>query len=209
VVRNVTSFGVFIGIEDGIDGLCHVTDLSWSNTEKQPTDLYEKGDEVEAVVLSIDPEKERFSLGIKQIESDPWSSIHTKYPRGSEHTGKLLKLLDFGAIIELDPYIEGFLHISEVAEEKIDNIRDILKEEQEITVKVISIIAEERKLGLSVKRVGVDEDFSYENASPDIATTLGELIRAKIDLGDLRDVNAAEAISGEEEFAAEGSEAEA
>ena len=190
VVRNITNFGVFIGIEEGIDGLCHVTDMSWSQRNKAPTDLFEKGDEVEAVVLSIDPDKERFSLGIKQLAGDPWMSIHSKYPRGSVQKGKITKLLDFGAIVELDEFIEGFLHISEVSEEKIESIHSVFTEGQDIDVKIISIAPDERKLGLSVKRVGSDdEDYSYEAAEPDSATTLGALIRAKLDLGQLRDLD--------------------
>ncbi len=186
VVRNITNFGIFIGIDEGIDGLCHVTDLSWSHGTDNPAEAYEKGDEVEAIVLSIDPEKERFSLGIKQLAGDPWMSIHTKYPRGSIQKGKVTKLLDFGGIIELDEFIEGFLHISEIAEEKVENIHSVLTEGQEVDVKVISVIPEERKLGLSIKRVDHDDgDYSYDNAAPESATTLGELIRAKLDLGNL------------------------
>ncbi len=199
VVRNITNFGVFIGIEEGIDGLCHVTDMSYSHRVKSPTEMFEKGDEVEAVVLSIDPSKERFSLGIKQLINDPWINIHSKYPRGSTQKGKITKLLDFGAIVELDEFIEGFLHISEVAEEKIDSIHAVLEENKEVEVKIISIIPEERKLGLSIKRVGVeDDDYSYEAAEPGAATTLGELIRAKIDLGELPDANAGASDAGEE-----------
>jgi len=185
VVRNITNFGIFIGIEDGIDGLCHVTDLSWSHRVKHPQDIYKKGDEVDAVVLNIDAEKERFSLGIKQMQADPWNEIHRKYARGSVHEGTVTKLLDFGAIVELDEFIEGFLHISEIAEEKIENIHSALAEEQKIQVKVISIIPEERKLGLSVKRVNQeDDDFTgYDNPMGG-ATTIGDLVREK--LGDLK-----------------------
>ena len=198
VVRNITNFGVFIGIEDGIDGLCHVTDMSYSHRDKSPTELFEKGQEVEAVVLSIDPEKERFSLGIKQLIGDPWMNIHSKYPRGSVQTGKVTKLLDFGAIIELDEFIEGFLHISEVADEKIDSIHSVLTEGGDIEVKIISIIPEERKLGLSVKRVANDdEDYTYDAAEPESATTLGELIRAKLDVNAMLDPDSEEAVAAE------------
>ena len=181
VVRNITNFGIFIGIEDGIDGLCHVTDLSWSHRVKHPQDIYKKGDEVEAIVLNIDAEKERFSLGIKQLQSDPWSEIHRKYARGTTHDGTVSKLLDFGAIVELDEFIEGFLHISEIAEEKVENIHNALKEGQVIKVKVISVIPEERKLGLSVKRVGQEEDeFSGYDGGQSGATTIGDLVREKL-----------------------------
>jgi small subunit ribosomal protein S1 len=187
-VRNITNFGIFIGVEDGIDGLVHVSDLSWSHRVKHPQEIYKKGDEVDAVVLNIDPEKERFSLGIKQLQPDPWYHVDQKYPRGSVHDGTVSKLLDYGAIVELDEFIEGFLHISEVAPEKVENIHKVLKEEQIVKVKVISIIPEERKLGLSVKRVGQDdEDYSqYMGGKSDrAATTLGELIREKLDISQL------------------------
>ncbi len=179
-VRNITNFGIFIGIEDGIDGLCHITDLSWSHKVKHPQDIYKKGDEVEAMVLNIDADKERFSLGIKQMTPDPWGDIDRRYGRGSTHEGKVSKILDFGAIVELDEFIEGFLHISEIAEDKVENIHSVLAEGQTVKVKVISIIKEERKLGLSVKRVGQDDDdFSYEN--PNIGpTTIGDLVKEKL-----------------------------
>ncbi len=184
VVRNITNFGIFIGIEDGIDGLCHVTDLSWSHRVKHPQDIYKKGDEVEAMVLNIDAEKERFSLGIKQMTSDPWMEIQRKYPRGSVHDGKVSKILDFGAIVELDEFIEGFLHISEIAEEKVENIHGALAEEQVVKVKIISVIPEERKLGLSIKRVGQEDDFTGYDLPMGGATTIGDLVREK--LGDLK-----------------------
>jgi small subunit ribosomal protein S1 len=188
VVRNITNFGIFIGIDEGIDGLCHVTDLTWSHANINPAELFKKGDEVNAVVLSIDPEKERFSLGIKQLSGDPWMMIQGKYPRGSEHKGTVTKILDFGAIVELDPEIEGFLHISEIAEEKVENIHNVIAEGAVVDVKIISIIPEERKLGLSMKRVGqTDDDYSYDSAESDSATTLGELIRAKLDISSLPD----------------------
>ena len=184
VVRNITNFGIFIGIEDGIDGLCHVTDLSWSHKVKHPQDIFKKGDEVEAIVLNIDAEKERFSLGIKQMTPDPWLDVPRKFPRGSTHEGTVSKILDFGAIVELDDFIEGFLHISEIAEEKVDNIHNALKEGEKYKVKIISIIPEERKLGLSIKRVGADDDdYSYEPAATG-PTTIGDLVREKF--GDLK-----------------------
>ena len=184
VVRNITNFGIFIGIEDGIDGLCHVTDLSWSHKVKHPQDIFKKGDEVEAMVLNIDAEKERFSLGIKQMTADPWLDVPKKFPRGSVHEGKVSKILDFGAIVELDDYIEGFLHISEITEEKVENIHSALNENDTVKVKVISIIPDERKLGLSIKRVGQDDDdYSYEPAATG-PTTIGDLVREKF--GDLK-----------------------
>jgi len=158
-----------------------LTDLSWSHRVKHPQDIYKKGDEVEAIVLNIDAEKERFSLGIKQMQNDPWSEIQRKYPRGSVADGTVSKLLDFGAIVELDEFIEGFLHISEIAEEKVENIHNALNEGQVIKVKIISVIPEERKLGLSVKRVGQEDDeFSGYDGGQGGATTIGDLVREKL-----------------------------
>jgi small subunit ribosomal protein S1 len=156
-VRNITNFGIFVGIEDGIDGLVHISDLSWSPKITHPQELFEKGDEVEAMVLHIDPDKERFSLGIKQLESDPWEDIDRRFPIGNLIEGKVTKLLDFGAIVELDPLIEGLIHISELSHEKVDSVESVVKEGDMVRAKVINLIPEERKIGLSVKRLSQEE----------------------------------------------------
>src|SRR5690606_25902492 len=111
-VRNLTDFGVFVGIEEGIDGLVHISDLSWTTRVKHPSEMFQKGDEVEAVVLNIDVENERFSLGIKQLHEDPWDRIPTAYPRGARIKGKCTKTTDFGAFVEIEPGIEGLVHVS-------------------------------------------------------------------------------------------------
>ena len=156
-VRNITNFGIFVGIEDGIDGLVHISDLSWSPKITHPQELFEKGDEVEAMVLHIDPDKERFSLGIKQLESDPWEDIDRRFPIGNVIEGKVTKLLDFGAIVELDPLIEGLIHISELSHEKVESVESVVKEGDTVRAKVINLIPEERKIGLSVKRLSQEE----------------------------------------------------
>jgi len=150
-VRNVTDFGIFVGVQEGIDGLVHVSDISWTQRIKHPGDLYKKGDEVEAVVLNIDVENERFSLGVKQLHPDPWTELPTKYPIGSRVKGKVTKVADFGAFVEIEPGIEGLVHVSELRDERVENPRDVVKEGDELDVKVIDMDPHERKVALSVK----------------------------------------------------------
>jgi len=188
-VRSVTSFGIFVGIEDGIDGLVHLQDISWSRKIKNPADVFNKGDEVEAVVLHIDPEKERFALGIKQLGSDPWEHVHENYPIGSVVEGKVSKVLDFGAIVELADEVEGLVHVSEIRSEKVENVGKYLKVGDNVTAMIINLIPEERKLGLSIRRyLEAEESGDYveylktQQASP---TTIGDLIKEKIDISAL------------------------
>ncbi|MFL5422110.1 MAG: 30S ribosomal protein S1, partial [Myxococcales bacterium] len=133
-VRNVTDFGIFVGVQEGIDGLVHVSDISWTQRIKHPGDLYKKGDEVEAVVLNIDVENERFSLGVKQLHPDPWTELPTKYPIGSRVKGNVTKVADFGAFVEIEPGIEGLVHVSELRDERVENPRDVVKEGDELDV---------------------------------------------------------------------------
>ena len=188
-VRNVTNFGVFVGIEEGIDGLIHVSDLSWSGKIKDPREVYQKGDEVEAVVLNIDVDSERFSLGVKQLTQDPWETIENRYPIGQVIEGKVTKILDFGAIVELEADIEGLVHISEISQEKIEHVGKVLKENQVVRAKVISLIPDERKIGLSIKRLLEYEqtaDYAdYVRRQGASKTSIGELIRDKIDFSSL------------------------
>jgi small subunit ribosomal protein S1 len=188
-VRSVTSFGVFIGIEDGIDGLVHLQDISWSRKIKNPADQFKKGDEVEAVVLHIDPDKERFALGIKQLGIDPWDKVHEKFPIGSVVTGTVSKILDFGAVVELEDEIEGLVHVSEIRTEKVESVGKVLKVGDPVTAMVINLIAEERKLGLSIRRhIEAQESGDYQEylkAQKPTATTIGDLIREKIDVSAL------------------------
>ena len=188
-VRNVTNFGVFVGIEEGIDGLIHVSDLSWSGKIKDPRDVYQKGDEIEAVVLNIDVDSERFSLGVKQLTQDPWETVESRYPIGQVIEGKVTKILDFGAIVELEEDIEGLVHISEISQEKIENVGRVLKENEIVRAKVISLIPDERKIGLSIKRLQEYEataDYAaYVKQQGASKTSIGDLIRDKIDIASL------------------------
>jgi len=188
-VRSVTSFGVFVGVEEGIDGLIHLQDISWSRKIKNPADVYKKGDEVEAVVLHIDPDKERFALGIKQLSDDPWEKVNDRYPIGQIVKGTVSKLLDFGAIVELEDEVEGLVHVSELRSEKVDSAAKVLKVGDEVTAMVINLIPEDRKIGLSIRRFNEAEDSgdyqAFLKTQANAPETLGDLIKAKLDVSQL------------------------
>jgi small subunit ribosomal protein S1 len=186
-VRNITNFGIFLGIEEGIDGLVHISDLSWSQKVRHPQEVFKKGDEVEAVVLNIDVEKERFSLGIKQLRDDPWQHAEDRYPIGSVVEGTVTKILDFGAIVELEEDLEGLIHISELSRDKVENVGKVLTESQRVRAKVINLIPEERKIGLSLRRLQEGEESEQyaeymRSQKARSSTRLGDLLRDKIDL---------------------------
>ncbi len=150
-IRNITDFGIFVGIEDGIDGLIHISDISWTERIRHPGDLFKKGDEVEAKVLQIDVEGEKFSLGIKQLGEDPFYKVATEFRPGTKGKGKVTKLTDFGAFVELAPGIEGMIHVSELADEQVNKPADIVKEGDEVDFVVLATDADERKFSLSRK----------------------------------------------------------
>ncbi|MBM4354021.1 MAG: 30S ribosomal protein S1 [Deltaproteobacteria bacterium] len=184
-VRNITNFGVFVGIEEGIDGLIHVSDLSWSTKPKNPLEMFKKGQEIEAKVLSIDVENQRFSLGVKQLHGDPWLDIERKFPIGTVIEGPITKVFDFGAVVEISDEIEGLVHISELSEERVPDIRKVVTDGQVLRAKVISLIPEERKIGLSVKRLLESEanesaeEFQRRQRGR-TGTVLGDLLREKL-----------------------------
>ena len=152
-VRNITNYGAFVEIEEGIDGLLHVSDLSWTKKVSHPTEILKKGDEVEAVVLSVDQEKQRIALGLKQMQEDPWLHvIPDNYRAGMVVKGRVTKIANFGVFVELEPGLEGLLHISEISDQKIEKPEDVLKVGQEVDVKILRVDTEERKIGLSLKR---------------------------------------------------------
>ncbi|GAB4260329.1 30S ribosomal protein S1 [Deferrisoma sp.] len=183
-IRNITDFGIFVGVDEGIDGLIHVSDISWTKRVGHPATLYKVGEEVEAVVLHIDKENERFSLGIKQLTPDPWAGITARYRVGSIVTGKVSNITDFGVFVELEPGVEGLVHVSEVSSEKVDDLKSVLEVGQEIQAEVLNIDQEERKISLSMKAIE-DEQVRAEKMALDqlnkemaaqSATTLGEKI---------------------------------
>ncbi len=191
-VKNITDFGLFIGIEEGIDGLVHVSDLSWSKRVKHPSELYKKGDKIQAVVLNIDKEKERFSLGVKQLQPDPWESAPERFPVGSKVTGKITNVTDFGIFVELEEGIEGLIHVSEIAPGRPKSPVGKYEVGKEVTAKVINVSPKDRRIGLSIKKMMEDEErsfYSEYSSSQAAPTTLGlllqeELVKDKSDSGD-------------------------
>lgn len=185
-IRNITDFGIFIGVMEGIDGLVHISDISWTKRIKHPSELFKKGQEVEAVVLNIDKESERFSLGIKQLTQDPWTTIRDRMRPGDTVTGKVVNVTDFGVFLELEEGIEGLIHISELPQEKTKNPAEHFKAGQELKVEILNIDPDERKIRLSLKAVeekaSQDEIKQYAggrgNATVKIADLLGDHLAA-------------------------------
>jgi len=157
-VKNITDFGVFIGIEDGIDGLVHISDLHWTKKVRHPSELFQKGDEVEAVVLGIDVDNERVSLGIKQLVDDPWHGIEARYPVGTKIHGTITSVTDFGVFVEIEEGIEGLVHVSQLSTERIERPQDEFRAGQQIETEVTSIETADRKIALSVKALRRSEE---------------------------------------------------
>lgn len=187
-IKNITDFGVFIGIEEGIDGLIHVSDLSWTERIKHPSEKYAKGETTQAVVLKIDRENERFSLGIKQLEPDPWQVAIEKYPVTTAVEGKITNVTDFGVFVKIAEGIEGLVHVSEISKEKIDTPIGMYKVGDMLTAKVINVSAKDRKIGLSIKALTVDkatdkknqEDYKRKQAQSG-PTTIGDLLKEEME----------------------------
>ena len=157
-IRNLTSYGAFIELEDGLDGMIHVSDISWTRKINHPSEVMKKSEEVEAVVLEIDKSNQRISLGLKQLAEDPWTNIDKYYKVGDLVTGNVTKLASFGAFIGLQHDIDGLVHISQVSEDRVDKIKNVLKVDQEVTARVIKIDKGERRIGLSIKAANYSED---------------------------------------------------
>lgn len=183
-VRTVTDFGIFVGFDEAVDGLVHVSEMSWTKKIKHPSELYKKGQEVEAVVLNIDRKNERFSLGIKQLTPDPWKDVARRYRKGDVVTGKVTNLTDFGAFVELEEGIEGLIHVSEISREKVDKPADVLKVGETVTAMILHIDPTERRIGLSMKslkdRMEKAEVEKYMSNQEPSSSNLGELIQEKI-----------------------------
>jgi small subunit ribosomal protein S1 len=185
VVRNITNFGVFIGLEEGIDGLVHVSDISWTEQIKHPSEKFQKGDEVEAVVLKIDKENEKFSLGIKQLQSNPWDEIQRKYPPGTEIEGVVTGVTDFGAFVRLEDGIEGLVYSSEIAAERVEKPSDHVKEGETVKAIVMRVDPSEQKISLSMKAVHDKEERAAlrqiaQQQSSSQKATLGDLLAGKL-----------------------------
>ncbi len=153
-IKNITDFGIFIGIDEGIDGLVHISDISWVQRLKHPSELYKKGQEVQAIVLNIDRESQRFSLGMKQIQKNPWEDVHHRFKVGQMIKGKVTNITKFGAFIELEPGIEGLVHISELSHDRVEQPTDVVKAGDEVEAVVINVEPRKHKIGLSIKDIG-------------------------------------------------------
>lgn len=180
-IKNITDFGVFIGIEDGIDGLVHVSDISWTKRIKHPGEVFSKGQTVQAVVLSIDADNERLSLGIKQLSPDPWSEIPARYRPGTRVRGKVSSVTDFGIFLELEEGIEGLVHVSELSYEKLATPKGFANVGDELDAVVLSVDTGERKIGLSIKSLQTAiekaELAAYMESQGEATSNLGELLK--------------------------------
>ena len=183
-IKNITDFGTFIGIDEGIDGLVHISDMSWIKRIKHPSEMYKKGQELRAVVLNIDKENERFSLGIKQLTPDPWDEIPIKYKPGTRVTGTVTNITDFGLFIELEEGIEGLVHVSEISGDKRGNPLSRFQLDDVIQTKVINVSRREKKIGLSIRKLeqtSEKEIFkSYVNNRKEATSNLGDLLREEM-----------------------------
>ncbi|OIO02125.1 MAG: 30S ribosomal protein S1 [Desulfovibrionaceae bacterium CG1_02_65_16] len=184
-IKNITEFGVFIGIEEGIDGLIHVSDISWTKKIRHPSEVFKIGDIVQAKVLTVDKENEKFTLGIKQLSEDPWLKVPGKYPVGTVINGVVTNITDFGLFVEVEEGIEGLVHVSEISRKKIKSPSELFKEGVSIEAKVIHVSADERRLGLSIKQIKEEEERKkpkeFRTSGPETGSNLGDLLRAKIE----------------------------
>jgi len=181
-IRNLTSYGAFLELEEGIDGMVHVSDMSWTRKINHPSEMVKKGDEVDAIVLEVDIDNQRISLGMKQLSDDPWEGIDRLFKMGDVVSGKVARVAGYGAFIELDHDIDGLVHISQISEERIEKVKDHLKEGDEVKARVIKIDKDERRIGLSIKAADYDEDAlakevaAYDESGDDLTTSLGDLL---------------------------------
>jgi len=185
-IKNITDFGLFIGIDEEIDGLVHISDISWTKKIKHPSELYKKGDEVQAKVLSIDKDSERFSLGIKQLTKDPWEEIPEKFKPGTKVTGKVTNITDFGIFVELEEGIEGLIHSSEISKAKSKTSLGKFQIDDVIQTLVVNVSQEDKKIGLSLKKLQEKENKEIYNnykdgAEKEITSNFGMLIKEKIE----------------------------
>jgi small subunit ribosomal protein S1 len=183
-IKNITDFGLFIGIDEGIDGLVHISDMSWTKRIRHPSELHKKGDEVQAVVLNIDKENERFALGIKQLQRDPWEAVPERYKVGSKITGTITNVTDFGVFVELEEGIEGLVHVSEVTAEKLKTPLGKFQVGEVVGAKVLNINPKDRRIGLSMKQIEVDAEHDlvadYLSSYQGSPSSLGEVLKENL-----------------------------
>jgi len=192
-VKSITDFGVFVGVDEGIDGLVHISDLNWTKKIKHPSELFKKGDEVEAVVLAIDVENERISLGVKQLSEDPWNTMPQRYPVGARVRGTVTSVTDFGVFVEIEDGLEGLIHVSQLSTERVDRPAQLFHVGEQVEAEVTNVDARERRIGLSIKALRRseerDEVDSYlrrerEGAKFSFEDILSEELRLDRDEGD-------------------------
>ena len=157
-VRNFTTYGAFVELEEGIDGMIHVSDMSWTRKINHPSEVLQKGQQVEAVVLEVNPTDQRISLGLKQASDDPWNTITSRYAIGQIVKGKVSKIASFGAFVELEDGVDGLVHISQISDQHVEKVKDALKVGQEVEARIVKIDREERRIGLSIKAVAMNEN---------------------------------------------------
>ena len=174
-VRNFTAYGAFVELEEGIDGMIHVSDMSWTRKINHPSECLQKGQEVEAVVLDVNPKEQRISLGLKQAQTDPWTEIATKYPVGMVVKGKVSKVASFGAFVELEDGVDGLVHISQISDQRVEKVKDALQVGQEVEARVVKVDRADRRIGLSIRAMSMTEDevkaLAAEAAGETPATT--------------------------------------
>jgi small subunit ribosomal protein S1 len=179
-IRNITDFGIFVGIDDQIDGLVHVSDISWRKRIKHPGELYRKGQEIQAVVLSVDRANEKFSLGIKQMDKNPWEELQDKYGIGGVITGKVTNITDFGIFVEIEEGIEGLVHVSELSHKKIKSPKEVYQVGDEVTAVIKNIDTENKRVGLSIKDYESSSDSTtvknYVDNKEKITSSLGKAL---------------------------------
>ena len=181
-MRNLTEFGAFVEVEEGIDGLVHISDMSWTKRIKHPSEVLKKGDTVDAVVLNIDAENQRLSLGLKQLSTDVWDDYFSHHKVGEIVEGKIVRLTTFGAFVELAEGVEGLVHVSELDEKRVDKPEDAFKPGDVFPMKIIKVQEAEKKIGLSIRAVKSDEYAqdvqSYRQSAGSDRSTLGDVFRA-------------------------------
>ena len=180
-VRNFTAYGAFVELEEGIDGMIHVSDMSWTRKINHPSECLQKGQEVEAVVLDVNPKEQRISLGLKQAQPDPWDEIAQKFPVGSVVKGKVSKIASFGAFVELEDGVDGLVHISQISDQRVEKVKDALEVGQEVEARVVKVDRAERRIGLSIRAMtmsdeeikALESETSGESASTQSSTKVG------------------------------------
>ncbi len=183
-IKNITDFGIFIGIDEGIDGLVHISDISWTKHIKHPSEIYKKGDTVRAIVMEVDKEIEKFSLGVKQLTKNPWETVEERYEVGKEVTGNITNITDFGIFVELEEGIEGLIHISELDKEKFESHEEGYKVGDTVTAKAMNINSAEKRIGLSIKRLKEENKkfFKHNKKEKDDMPTFGAVLGDNIKL---------------------------